>query len=95
MGEALINGTAQANYDPYVAQSDCEMRRQAREQKQKQELERQRNERLIALLGKFISRHYANPATGRYGAILSGPVGALIFHAASLRALLIENEPVW
>ena len=72
-----------------------EMRKRMREQKQKQELERQRNERLIVLLGKFISRHYANPATGRYSAILSGPVGARLFHAASLRALLIENEPVW
>jgi hypothetical protein len=68
--------------------------REMREQKQRQLDERQRNERLVALLTKFIERHYGNPAKGRHGAILTGPVGARLFHAASLRALLIENEPI-
>lgn len=71
-----------------------EFARHKRERELKRKLERHRNDALIVLLSHFIDRHYGNPASGRLGAILTGPVGARLSHASSLRALLIENEPV-
>ena len=65
-----------------------------RETEQRRRLERHRNDGLIVLLTHFIERHYGNPATGKFGAVMTGPVGARLSNAASLRALLIENEPV-
>ena len=67
-------------------------RSQEREAIRRRELERQRNDGLIVLLTHFINRHYGNPAEGRRGAVITGPVGARLTAASSLRALLIENE---
>ncbi len=68
--------------------------RAERAQKQRRAAERLHNDGLIVLLTHFIERHYGNPALGRRGLVITGPVGARLSHAASLRALLIENEPV-
>jgi hypothetical protein len=55
-----------------------------------------REQKLIALLiealQNYMSLHYGNPATGRAGAILDGPVIARLAAAATLRALLMGNQ---
>jgi len=75
-------------------QEQRRLKQMQREHKLKLALERQRNDGLIVLLTHFIQGHYGDPATGKRGAIITGPVGARLTHASSLRALLIENEPV-
>lgn len=47
---------------------------------------------LIDALSKYLSLHMGDPAVGRPGAFLDGPVIARLGAAASLRALLREKD---
>lgn len=54
--------------------------------------QRRLEKKLVELLTEYMRFHYGNPATGRMGVILDGPVIASLSAAASLHALLKLRE---
>ena len=68
--------------------------RAAQRAAKREDRQRKRDQKLVgdltAMLVKYMSMHYGNPATGKHATILNAPVIARLSAAASLYALLKE-----
>lgn len=47
---------------------------------------------LVPMLDEYLRSHYGNPATGRYAAVLDGPVIAKLSAASTLLSLLLTES---